>query len=123
MQHATFSLTITPSRLSTVKVYHEHRLPTSTMDTPATLQKRLASSPLNAEARHPTASIRSISPPRAERGWEGAYVWDKNTSARHCAKNAGGAYARGGGAYLRDTTVLVIDCFKCHKPDICTVVT
>ena len=32
---------------------------------------------------------------------------DKNTSARLCAKNAGGAYAQGGGrgAYLRDTTV------------------
>ena len=30
---------------------------------------------------------------------------DKNTSARVCTKNAGGAYARGG-AYLRDTTVL-----------------
>ena len=35
----------------------------------------------------------------------GAYARDKNTSARLCAKNAGGAYARGG-AYLRDTTVL-----------------
>ena len=34
----------------------------------------------------------------------GAYARDKNTSARLCAKNAGGAYARGG-AYLRDTTV------------------
>ena len=33
----------------------------------------------------------------------GAYARDKNTSARLCAKNAGGAYARGG-AYLRDTT-------------------
>ena len=33
-------------------------------------------------------------------------MWDKNTSARLCAKNAGGAYARGG-VYLRDTTVLV----------------
>ena len=46
----------------------------------------------------------------------GAYARDKNTSARLCAKNAGGAYARGG-AYLRDTTVLisqlmyVISCF------------
>ena len=39
-------------------------------------------------------------------GW-GAYARDKNTSARLCAKNAGGAYARGG-AYLRDTTVLQI---------------
>ena len=36
---------------------------------------------------------------------KGAYVRDKNTSAKLCAKNAGGAYARGGGAYLRDTTV------------------
>ena len=35
----------------------------------------------------------------------GAYARDKNTSAGLCAKNAGGAYARGG-AYLRDTTVL-----------------
>ena len=35
----------------------------------------------------------------------GAYARDKNTSARLCAKNAGGAYARGG-AYLRDTTVI-----------------
>ena len=34
----------------------------------------------------------------------GAYARDKNTSVRVCAKNAGGAYARGG-AYLRDTTV------------------
>ena len=31
-------------------------------------------------------------------------MWDKNTSARLCAKNVGGAYARGG-AYLRDATV------------------
>ena len=36
-------------------------------------------------------------------GW-GAYARDKNTSARLCAKKAGGAYARGG-VYLRDTTV------------------
>ena len=35
----------------------------------------------------------------------GAYARDKNTSVRVRAKNAGGAYARGG-AYLRDTTVL-----------------
>ena len=35
----------------------------------------------------------------------GAYAQDKNTSVRVCAKNAGGAYARGG-AYLRDTTVI-----------------
>ena len=34
----------------------------------------------------------------------GAYAQDKNTSARLCAKNAGGAYARGG-AYLQDNTV------------------
>ena len=33
-----------------------------------------------------------------------AYARDENTSAGLCAKNAGGAYARGG-AYLRDTTV------------------
>ena len=37
----------------------------------------------------------------------GAYAQDKNTSARLCAKNAGGAYARGG-AYLRDTMVLIL---------------
>ena len=31
-------------------------------------------------------------------GWgQGAYVWDKNTSARLCSKNAGGAYVRGRG--------------------------
>ena len=32
-------------------------------------------------------------------GWGGggAYAQDKNTSAVLCAKNAGGAYARGGG--------------------------
>ena len=35
------------------------------MDTPATSRKRPASSPLNAEARQPTASVGSISPPRA----------------------------------------------------------
>ena len=34
----------------------------------------------------------------------GAYARDKNTSARLCPKNAGGAYARVG-AFLRDTTV------------------
>ena len=38
-------------------------------------------------------------------GW-GAYARDKNTSARLCAKKAGGAYAQGG-AYLRDTTVYI----------------
>ena len=37
----------------------------------------------------------------------GAYAQDKNTSARLCAKNAEGAYARGG-AYLRDTMVLIL---------------
>ena len=42
-------------------------------------------------------------------GW-GAYARDKNTSARLCAKKAGGG---GGGlmregAYLRDTTVLIM---------------
>ena len=37
----------------------------------------------------------------------GAYAWDINISARLCAKNAGGALRKGGGgAYLRDTTVL-----------------
>ena len=41
-------------------------------------------------------------------GGGGAYVWDKDTSAKLCTKNVGGvgAYARGG-AYLWDTTVLV----------------
>ena len=29
----------------------------------------------------------------------GAYAWDKNTSARLCAKKAGGAHARGGGVF------------------------
>ena len=37
-----------------------------------------------------------------------AYAWDKNTSAGLCAKNAGGAYARGG-TYLRDTTVVNVE--------------
>ena len=37
------------------------------MDTPATSWKRPASSPLNAEACQPTASVGSISPPRASR--------------------------------------------------------
>ena len=36
----------------------------------------------------------------------GAYARNKNTSAGLCAKNARGAYARGG-AYLRDTTVYI----------------
>ena len=41
-------------------------------------------------------------------GGKGAYVRDKNTSARLCAKNArGGAYAQGG-AHLRDTMVLIV---------------
>ena len=39
----------------------------------------------------------------------GAYAQDKNTSVELCAKNAGGAYARGE-AYLRDTTVHVCQC-------------
>ena len=41
-------------------------------------------------------------------GWGGigggAYVRDKNTSARFCAEKAGG----GGGAYLQDTMVYLI---------------
>ena len=43
---------------------------------------------------------------------------DKSTSARLCAKNAGGAYARGGargGVYLRDTTVYVIETVNYHS--------
>ena len=36
------------------------------MDMPATLHKCPASSPLNAEARQPTASVWSISPPHAQ---------------------------------------------------------
>ena len=39
-------------------------------------------------------------------GGGGAYARDKNTSARLSPKNSGGAYVRGG-AYLRDTTVLI----------------
>ena len=35
----------------------------------------------------------------------GAYVRDENTSARLCAKNAGGGGLCARGAYLRDTTV------------------
>ena len=45
-------------------------------------------------------------------GGGGAYARDKNTSAGLCAKNAGGASARGG-AYLRDTTVLTVH----HQPN------
>ena len=41
----------------------------------------------------------------------GAYARDKITSAGLCAKNAGGAYVRGG-AYLRDTTVYMLYCRK-----------
>ena len=37
----------------------------------------------------------------------GGFARDKNTSARVCAKNVGGAYARGG-AYLWDTTVFYL---------------
>ena len=39
-------------------------------------------------------------------GW-GAYARDKNTSARLCAKKAGGLM-REGGVYLRDTTVYTL---------------
>ena len=40
-------------------------------------------------------------------GGGGAYARDKNTSARLCAKNAGGGdLCTRWGAYLRDTTVL-----------------
>ena len=55
-----------------------------------------------------------LEPDCVERRGGGAYARDKNTSARLCAKNAGGAYARGG-AYLRDTTVCmrVIYVFMC----------
>ena len=38
-----------------------------------------------------------LEPDCVERRGGGAYARDKNTSARLCAKNAGGAYARGGG--------------------------
>ena len=43
----------------------------------------------------------------------------KNTSARLCAKKAGGAYARGG-AYLRDTMVCVclFSVFMGHKESL-----
>ena len=47
-------------------------------------------------------------------GW-GAYVRDKNTSARLCAKKAGGAYAQGG-AYLQDTTVYVSIIYLVYSP-------
>ena len=40
-------------------------------------------------------------------GGEGAYTRDKNTSVQVCTKNAGEAYVRGG-AYLRDTTVVLL---------------
>ena len=56
------------TRLSTVKVSTmnmDHPAPTSMMDTPATSWKRPTSSPLNAETRQPTASVGSISLPRA----------------------------------------------------------
>ena len=43
-------------------------------------------------------------------------MWDKNTSARLCAKNVGGAYARRG-AYLRDTTVLGLPSSLCYLLD------
>ena len=36
--------------------------------------------------------------PFAGGGW-GAYAWNKNTSAKLCAKNAGGAYAGGQGVF------------------------
>ena len=40
-------------------------------------------------------------------GGGGTYARDKNTSAGLCAKNAGGLMREGGGgAYLRDTTVV-----------------
>ena len=39
-------------------------------------------------------------------GEGGGLCAGKNTSAVLCAKNTGGAYARGG-AYLRDTTVYI----------------
>ena len=51
---------ILAARLSTVEVS------TQMMDTPATLRKHPASSLLNAKARQPTASVGSISPPRAQ---------------------------------------------------------
>ena len=70
---------------------------------PATSQKRLASLLLNAEARQPTASIETISPPRT---WappptdnEVMLYW-KGGCNRVKAKVAKG------GTYLRDTTVL-----------------
>ena len=39
---------------------------------------------------------------------------EKNTSAKLCAKNAGGTYARGG-AYLRDTTVHTERTYRCSS--------
>ena len=63
-----------------------------------------------------------LEPDCVEVSTRGAYARDKNTSARLCAKNAGGAYARGG-AYLRDTTVLVLHCvggLKAPRSVICS---
>ena len=40
-----------------------------------------------------------LEPDCVERRGGGAYARDKNTSARLCAKNAGGAYARGWGVF------------------------
>ena len=68
-------------------------------------------------ATHDYSSVPQIHPPfcnlslstKRRGGLYPGYARDKNTSAGLCAKNAGGAYARGGGgggAYLRDTTVL-----------------
>ena len=60
------------------------------MDTPATLRKRPASSPLNAEARQPPASVGSISPPRVLRSAPTphlAYTHDMTTDQLAAQKN------------------------------------
>ena len=97
------------------------------MDTPATSQKHTASSLLNAKARQPTASVVSISPPRAwyppstdndfMPGREGVIA--REIVASHvyisppvfCTK----AKVAKGGAYLQDTTVLVSPFRKPYK--------
>ena len=55
---------------------------------------------------HSTTETLNLTVEVSTRRGGGPYVRDKNTSARLCAKNTGGAYARGG-AYLQDTTVHV----------------
>jgi len=105
------------------------------MDTPATLQKRPAFSPLDAEARQPTTSVGSISPPRIWRHLtlglhppltnnNGVMLYRKGgrNSQRNCCiprisppAFCTKAKVAKGGAYLRDTTVDVNTCPLCGK--------